>query len=113
MSISAADRITLENQFALNLIALIHFVRATPHIKTLHRFNFSLKNKLSVWEYLFVFMRLTCTSSVNLPVIVSIAERSDRDGEGLPHRVQCVLHHLGLVADSEPGDAVKTNISKI
>ena len=40
-----------------------------------------------------------------LPVIVSVAERSDRDGEGLPHRIQRVLHHLSLVADGEPGDA--------
>lgn len=44
-----------------------------------------------------------CTSFI-LPLIVSVAECSDRDGEGLPHRVQCVLHHLSLVADGKPGD---------
>lgn len=37
------------------------------------------------------------------PVIVTVAERPDGDGEGLPHGVQGVLHDLGLVADSEPG----------
>lgn len=37
------------------------------------------------------------------PLIVSVAERPDRDGEGLPHWVQRVLHHLRLVADSKPG----------
>lgn len=48
--------------------------------------------------------RLHYTSLI-LPVIVPVAERSDRDGEGLPHRVQRVLHHLSLVADGEPGEA--------
>lgn len=37
------------------------------------------------------------------PFIVSVAERPDRDGEGLPHWVQGVLHHLRLVADGESG----------
>lgn len=52
-------------------------------------------------------MRTTfyCTSLFILPVIVSVTECSDRDGEGLPHRVQCVLHYFSLVADGEPGDA--------
>lgn len=36
------------------------------------------------------------------PVIVPVAQRSDRDGEGLPHGVQRVLDHLRLVADGEP-----------
>lgn len=57
-----------------------------------------------------------CTSSFILPVIVSIAECSDRDGEGLPHRVQCVLNHFSLVADGKSGDAgrqgFKIHISK-
>lgn len=35
------------------------------------------------------------------PFIVSVAERPDRDGEGLPHRVQSVLHHFRLVADGK------------
>lgn len=39
-----------------------------------------------------------------LPLIVSVTEGSDRDGEGLPHWVQSVLHHFSLVADSKPGD---------
>lgn len=38
------------------------------------------------------------------PVVVPITERPDRDGEGLPNRVQVVLDHLSLVADGEPGD---------
>lgn len=36
-----------------------------------------------------------------LPVIVSITQGSDRDLEGLPYRVQSVLHHLCLMANSE------------
>lgn len=36
------------------------------------------------------------------PFIVSVAERPDRDGEGLPHGVQSVLHHFRLVADGKP-----------
>ena len=51
-----------------------------------------------------------CTSSLILPVVVSIAERPDGDGEGLPHGVQRVLHHLGLVADGEPGDSRSSGI---
>lgn len=34
-----------------------------------------------------------------VPVIVSIAQRPDRNFESLPHRVQSVLHHFCLVAD--------------
>lgn len=43
------------------------------------------------------------------PVVVSVTECPDRDGEGLPHGVQVVLDHLGLVADSEPGDTWETS----
>lgn len=43
------------------------------------------------------------------PVVVSVAECPDRDGEGLPHGVQVVLDHLGLVADSKPGDTWETS----
>ena len=39
-----------------------------------------------------------------LPVIVSVAEGSNGDGEGLPQWVQGVLHHLRLVADRKPDD---------
>lgn len=46
-----------------------------------------------------------CTSPFNPPVIVSVAQCSDRYREGLPNRVQSVLHHLSLVTDGEPGDA--------
>lgn len=35
------------------------------------------------------------------PVIVPVAEGAHGDGEGLPHRVERVLHHLRLVADGE------------
>lgn len=35
------------------------------------------------------------------PVVVSVAQRSDGDFEGLPHWVQGVLHHLRLMADGE------------
>lgn len=42
------------------------------------------------------------------PVVVSVTECPDRDGEGLPHGVQVVLDHLGLVADSKPGDTWET-----
>lgn len=40
------------------------------------------------------------------PVIVAIAESSNRDGKGLPHRVQCVLDHLRLMADGEPAGKI-------
>lgn len=40
--------------------------------------------------------------NVFLPVVVAVAESSDRDGEGLPRWVQSVLDHLCLVADGEP-----------
>lgn len=43
------------------------------------------------------------------PVVVSVTECPDRDGEGLPHGVQVVLDHLGLVADSKPGDTWETS----
>lgn len=43
-------------------------------------------------------------SGPGLPLIVSVTEGSDGDGEGLPHWVQSVLHHFSLVADSKPGD---------
>lgn len=38
-----------------------------------------------------------------LPVVVAVAQRSNRDGEGLPRRIQRVLDHLRLVTDGEPG----------
>lgn len=37
-----------------------------------------------------------------LPVIVSITESSDWNGERLPNRVEGVLHHLSLMADRKP-----------
>lgn len=40
------------------------------------------------------------------PVIVSIAESSNWDGEWLPYRVQCVLDHLCFVADGEPANKI-------
>lgn len=43
-------------------------------------------------------------SCCHSPVIVTIAECPDRDGEGLPYWVQCVLYHLRLVANGEPGN---------
>lgn len=46
------------------------------------------------------------------PFIVSVAECSDRDGEGLPHGVQSVLHHFRLVADGEPGHTGTQGIKK-
>lgn len=36
------------------------------------------------------------------PVIVSVAQGSNWNSEGLPHRVERVLDHLRLVADGEP-----------
>ena len=42
------------------------------------------------------------TMSRTSPVIVSVAESSYWDLKCLPHRVQSVLHHLGLMADGEP-----------
>ena len=47
-----------------------------------------------------------------LPVIVSIAEGSNGDGEGLPERVQRVLHHLRLVADGKPGRGKPQQLSQ-
>lgn len=44
-----------------------------------------------------------------LPVVVPVAQRPDGDFEGLPHRVQGVLHHLRLVADGEPETQRKKN----
>lgn len=41
-------------------------------------------------------------SRLSQPVVVTVAERSNREGEGLPHRVQRVLDHLRLVADGKP-----------
>ena len=35
------------------------------------------------------------------PVVVSVAEGPHWDGDGLPHGVQSVLHHLCLMADSK------------
>lgn len=50
-----------------------------------------------------VLFNINCARPVNLPFIVPIAECSDRDGEGLPHRIQGILHHLGLVTNCKPG----------
>lgn len=47
-----------------------------------------------------------------LPLIVSITEGPDGNGEGLPHWVQRVLHHFSLVADSKPGDQQRFKIPK-
>lgn len=46
--------------------------------------------------------------AVASPVIVSVTQSSDRDGERLPNGVQIVLDHLGLVADGEPGNTEET-----
>lgn len=40
---------------------------------------------------------------IPVPVVVAIAEGAHGDGEGLPHWVECVLHHLCLMADSKAG----------
>lgn len=45
-----------------------------------------------------------------LPLIVSVTEGPDGDGEGLPHWVQRVLHHLSLVADSKPEERQRFQI---
>lgn len=47
-----------------------------------------------------------------LPLIVSVTEGPDGDGEGLPHWVQRVFHHFSLVADSKPGDQQRFKIPK-
>lgn len=38
------------------------------------------------------------------PVVITIAESPNGDLKGLPHWVQCILHHLGLVADGKPAE---------
>lgn len=48
-----------------------------------------------------------------LPLIVSVTEGPDGDGEGLPHWVQRVLHYFSLVADSKPGDRQRFKIPKL
>lgn len=53
---------------------------------------------------MFLFLVYVHMTRLGLPLIVSITEGPDRDGEGLPHWVQGVLHHFSLVADSKPGD---------
>lgn len=50
-----------------------------------------------------VLFNISCARPVNLPFIVPIAECSDRDGKGLPHRIQGILHHLGLVTNCKSG----------
>lgn len=42
-----------------------------------------------------------CPTEPSSPVVVTVAEGTHRYGEGLPHWVKCVLHHLRLVADGE------------
>lgn len=41
------------------------------------------------------------------PVIITVAKSPNRDLEGLPHWVQCILHHLCLVADGEAAEGHK------
>ena len=84
------------------------------HIEKLRGFDFHWKITLWVMsECVWACGTLYCTSSFFLPVIVSVAERSDGNGEGLPHRVQRVLHHFSLVADGEPGDTGRVQGFKI
>lgn len=47
---------------------------------------------------------LVAINQRGLPVVIAVAESSHGDLKGLPHRVQRVLHHLGLVADGKPGE---------
>lgn len=47
---------------------------------------------------------------VCIPIIVSIAEGSHRDAERFPHRVECVFHHVCLMADSKPEYRIKTKM---
>lgn len=37
------------------------------------------------------------------PVMVPIAEGTDRNGKGCPNGVQCIPHHFCLVTDGETG----------
>lgn len=48
-----------------------------------------------------------------LPVIVSIAQGSDGDLEGLPYWVQGVLHHLCLMANGESVTSTNTSVIHI
>lgn len=47
-----------------------------------------------------------------LPVVVAVAQRSNRDGEGLPRWIQRVLDHLRLVTDGEPGRGTRRHEEK-
>lgn len=47
------------------------------------------------------FWVLSFPPSWRSPVIVPVTQRSDWDLEGLPYRVQCVLHHLCLMTDGK------------
>lgn len=60
------------------------------------------KQQSNTTWWLLIRCPLECMSNVFWPVIVAVAESSNRDGEGLPYRVQCVLDHLCLMADGEP-----------
>lgn len=55
-------------------------------------------------SHIWIYNRVV--QNVSWPVIVAVAESSNRDGEGLPHWVQCVLDHLCLVADGEPASKI-------
>lgn len=79
------------------------------------RVRFCLKTQTSaVCLGMTVLFNISCARPVNLPFIVPIAECSDRDGKGLPHRIQGILHHLSLVTNCKPGaeDQQKLTILK-
>lgn len=67
----------------------------TPHTHTLGFIN-------DKHEKIY-FFGVNTSSRFLLPVVVAVAKRPNRDGEGLPRWIQRVLDHLCLVADGEPG----------
>ena len=87
--IVATDKITLKNLWCPNLLSLTHFQMIAQHIKIVHHPCV----KMCGCAYVCV---------LGLPVIVSIAQCPDRNGERLPHRVECILYYFSLMADSEP-----------
>lgn len=62
--------------------------------------SYPYKNRLL--RDLMVLYKKASAGLGTLPVIVSITESSDGNGERLPNRVEGVLHHLSLMADRKP-----------
>lgn len=85
-------------------IDISYCVKAFAHRFYAHALlvNVTCKHWRQAYNHQYILTCMSVCVCVSAPVIISVAQCSDRNGEWLPDRVQRILYHLSFMADSEP-----------